>query len=113
MLYDPMSQWWCCLRPEERDTLTALAPMWFVNPTYVERSIFDALVAITGEASSALALEWFLLHYGLEYQDIPCGEDCVIHAVVFIGDFWAQLYVFSQTDEFICSAPCKLLTFTQ
>lgn len=111
MLYQPFSTWWCCLRPQERNTLSVLAAMWFVNPTYVERSVYDALVTLTGENSSIKMLEWFELHYGLQYQDIPCGEDCVIHAVVFVGDFWAAMYTFSQTDQFVCAAPCKLLTF--
>lgn len=56
-------------------------------------------------------LEYFELHYGLEHVLIPCGEDCVIDAEVFVGDFWPALYVFSLTDGFICTAKCKLLTF--
>jgi len=110
-LYEPMSTWWCCLRPQERDTLTVLAAAWFVNPTYIHRDVYLALIATTGESSSITMLDWFELHYGLEHQEIPCGEDCIIDAEVFLGDFWAQLYTFSQTDDFVCTAPCKNLTF--
>jgi len=111
LINEPFSAWWCCLHPRERTTLVALNTLWFTNPTYVERTTFDILVGLTGESSSINMLEYFMLHYGLEYQDIPCGEDCVIHAVVFTGGFWFQLYTFSLTDEYICSVPCKILTF--
>jgi hypothetical protein len=47
----------------------------------------------------------------LEHQLIPCGEDCVIDAEVFVGDFWEALYAFSLTSAFICNNPCTILTF--
>ncbi len=99
------------MRPQERNALTGLAALWFVNPTYVERSVYLALIAITGEGSSIKMLEWFELHYGLEHQMIPCGEDCFIDAEVFIGDFWPFLYAFSLTSGFFCANPCTILTF--
>ena len=111
MLSQPFSDWWCCLRPQERQTLSLLAPLWFVNPTYVHRDVYLAIITATGENSSIKMLEWFEAHYGLEHQMIPCGEDCVIDAEVFVGDFWPELYLFSQTDKFICAKPCTLLTF--
>lgn len=52
-----------------------------------------------------------MLHYGLEYQDIPCGEDCVIEAVAFVGTFWVDLAAFNISDGFDCAKPCTLLTF--
>jgi len=91
--------------------LTLLAPMWFTNPTYVHRDVYLAIIALTGEGSSILMLEFFEQFFGLDHVLIPCGEDCEIDAEVFVGDFWPLLYAFSQTDAFICSAPCKLLTF--
>jgi len=108
---EPMSAWWCCLRPQERQTLSLLAPMWFINPTYVHHDVYLGIIAVTGEASSIKMLEHFEQQYGLEHQLIPCGEDCFIDAEVFLGDFWPQLYAFSLTDPFICTAKCKLLTF--
>jgi len=79
----------------------------------MERTSFDLAMAVTGESSSILMLEYFMRLYGLQYQLIPCGEDCFIDAVVFTSDFWPLLGVFATTDEFICSIPCKLLTFPQ
>lgn len=111
MVVEPFEKWWCCLNPRERNTLAALAPFWAINPTYVGRATFDAIVALTGEASSIKMLEYFMLHYSLEYQLIPCGEDCWIDAVVWVDGFWAALYLFAQTDSFICAKPCTLLTF--
>ncbi len=111
MIAEPFKAWWCCLRPQERQTLSVLAAMWFTNPTYVHRDVYLALIALTGENSSINMLEYFELHYGLEHVLIPCGEDCTIDAEVFTGDFWPYLYAFSLTDDFICSAPCKNLTF--
>lgn len=111
MIVEPFSAWWCCLRPQERNTLSVLASLWFANPTYVHRDVYLALITLTGEISSIKMLEFFEFHYGLDHQMIPCGEDCVIDAEVFTGDFWPYLYAFSQTDQFICAKPCKLLTF--
>ena len=111
MIATPFEAWWCCLRPQERNTLSVLASAWFANPTYIHRDVYVALIALTGLNSSIKMLDWFELHYGLEHQVIPCGEDCEINAEVFLGDFWAQLYAFSLTDKFICSARCKILTF--
>jgi len=108
---EPVSNWWCCLRPEERNTLSVLASLWFINPTYVHRDVYVALTVSTGLASSIKMLEQFEIFYGLEHQIIPCGEDCEIDAEVFLTDWWSQLYVFSQTDKFVCAAPCKYLTF--
>ena len=68
-------------------------------------------MTITGEMASALALAQFMRFYGLEYQLIPCGEDCFIDAVVFVEGFWPLFAVFMGTDAFICTEPCKLLTF--
>ena len=87
--------------------------MWFANPTFIYRTDFDALMAVTGELSSIRMLEYFMLLYGLEYQLIPCGEDCVIDAVVFVGGFWALLWVFLGTTGAICTKPCKNLTFPE
>jgi hypothetical protein len=113
LISQPFSDWWCCLNPRERNTLIVLIGSWFTNPTYIGRATFDALVLVTGESSSILMLEYFMLHYSLEYQLIPCGEDCFIDAVVFIGDLWPALYAFSLTDDFICAEPCIILTFSQ
>jgi len=82
-----------------------------INPTYIERTTFDVGMAFTGESSSIVMLDFFMLFYGLEYQLIPCGEDCFIDAVVFTGDFWPLLLVFAGTTAFFCSVPCKFLTF--
>lgn len=111
MIVQPFELWWCCLNPRERNFLISLNIAWFVNPTYIGREAFDALAAAAGESSSIKMLEYFMLHYGLEYYLIPCGEDCLIDAVVFTGSFWFELYRFSQTAGFICAVPCKLLTF--
>jgi len=111
LIYEPFSAWWCCLNPRERNTLIALVSLWFTNPTYVGRATFDVIVALTGEGSSIKMLEYFMLHYSLQYQDIPCGEDCIIEAVIWTSDFWPALYAFSLTDEFICANPCMNLTF--
>ncbi len=86
-------------------------PFYGINPTYVGRATFDAIVALTGEAASINMLAFFLEHYSLRYEQIPCGEDCWIDAVVWMDDFWPLLYLFAQTNAFICSKPCTLLTF--
>jgi len=112
-MHEPFKDWWCCLRPQERQTLSVLVAAWFTNPSYIGRATFDALVAVTGLSSSITMLDFFMAHYGLEYQLIPCGEDCFIDAVVFTSDFWAQLYLFSQTDEFICTERCLLLEYSE
>lgn len=111
IVYTPFSAWWCCLNPRERNTLISLNVLWFTAPTYVERTTFDVLVAATGEGASMNMLAWFMLFYGLEYQLIPCGEDCLIDAVVFTGGFWFDLYAFSLTAQYVCSVPCTILTF--
>jgi len=111
MVVEPFDLWWCCLNPRERNTLVALVVAWLTNPTYIGRASFDLIVTVTGENSSIKMLEFFMLHYGLEYQLIPCGEDCFIDAVVFTSGFWAQLAIFSTTDKFLCTSKCKLLTF--
>lgn len=108
MIVSPFDLWWCCLNPRERQTLTLLVASWFTNPTYIGRASFDILVTVTGEGSSIKMLEYFMLLYGLEYQLIPCGEDCFIDAVVFTSVFWASLAVFSTTDGFICAEPCAV-----
>lgn len=113
MVVEPFESWWCCLNPRERNTLSALVPLWFVNPTYVGRATFDAIAALTGESSSIKMLESFMLTYSLRYELIPCGEDCFIDAVVWTDEFWALLYVFAQTGAFICSKPCTYLTFPE
>lgn len=111
MIVLPFEAWWCCLNPRERNTLAALAPFYGINSTYVGRATFDAIVTLTGENSSIEMLEYFMIHYSLRYEDIPCGEDCIIEAVVWTDQFWAAMYLFSLTDAFICLARCKLLTF--
>lgn len=110
-MVEPFELWWCCLNPRERNTLVALVISWLTNPTYIGRASFDLIVATTGENSSITMLEYFMLHYGLEYELIPCGEDCFIDAVVFTSGFWAQLAVFSTSGSFICAGRCKNLVF--
>jgi hypothetical protein len=77
----------------------------------MERTSFDVAMTATGERSNILMFEYFMQLYGLEYQLIPCGEDCFIDAVVFTGIFWPILAAFSGTSDFICMSPCSLLTF--
>lgn len=77
----------------------------------MERTSFDFAMTVTGLLSSIVMLDFFMQFYGLEYQLIPCGEDCFIDAVVFTGDFWPLMAVFATTDDFICPVPCKFLTF--
>ena len=111
--YIPIDAWWCCLHPRERNSLVYCITNYLFNPTYMERTSFDAAMAVTGESSSILMLEYFMALYGLEYQLIPCGEDCFIDAVVFTGSFWALLGAFALTSAFICAEPCTLLTWPQ
>ena len=77
------------------------------------RESFDLAVAIAGFSSNIMMLEYFMQFYGLEYQLIPCGEDCFIDAVVFTSSFWVTLAAFTSDPAFICTEPCKLLTFPQ
>jgi len=111
--YLPISEWWCCLNPRERTSLAFCGGQFIANPTFMYQTTFDAFMAFTGESSNILMLDYFMSFYGLEYQLIPCGEDCVIEAVVFVGGFWPLLVAFMITDGFICDEPCKLLTFPQ
>lgn len=113
MVVEPFKFWWCCLNPRERNTLIALVVAWLTNPTYIGRASFDIIVTVSGENASIKMLDWFMLFYGLEYQLIPCGEDCFIDAVVFTSGLWAQLALFSTTDDFICTTPCKIRTFPE
>lgn len=110
VMTDPKN-WWCCLRPEERNTIRALIIAYLINPTYVGTETYNALVAATGLSASTLVLAFFERYYGLHHELIPCGEDCFIDAMVFTDGFWAQMVVFSTTPEFICSAPCPFFTF--
>jgi len=55
--------------------------------------------------------EWIITHYGLTAGVIIDEEDFPVPVFFFDTDLWAAFYVFSLTDEFICSGRCKLLTF--
>jgi hypothetical protein len=68
---------------------------------------------VTGEAAYTIVLAQFMRFYGLEYQLIPCGEDCFIDAVVFVGGFWPLFALFMASEGFLCTAPCRLLTFPE
>jgi len=109
--YDPIDAWWCCLRDNTRTALAALLPFYLTNPTYMDRSTFDAIMAVTGVSASTKVLASFMLTYRLQYQLIPCGEDCFIDAVVWLDGWWALLALFATTDGFICAHPCKMVTF--
>lgn len=109
----PFSDWWCCLNPRERNSIVFCVTNYLVNPTYIGRETFDLAMAVTGESSNILMFEYFMTFYGLEYTLIPCGEDCFIDAVVFVGDFWPLMAAFVLEPEFICAQPCKLLTWPE
>jgi len=77
------------------------------------QTAFDAAMIVTGLMASSIELAQFMRFYGLEYQLIPCGEDCVIEAVVFVDGFWPLFALFMATSDFICPSPCKLLTWPE
>lgn len=77
------------------------------------RTAFEAAMLITGESSNIKMFDFFMAFYGLEYQLIPCGEDCVIDAVVFTGGFWPLLALFAISDGLTCPVQCRLLTFPE
>jgi len=109
----PFSNWWCCLNPKELNSLVFCGTNYLINPTYIGRETFDAAMAFTGLMASSIELAQFMHFYGLQYELIPCGEDCFIDAVVFIDGFWPMFAVFMGTSDFICPEPCKLLTWPE
>jgi hypothetical protein len=111
MIVEPFGAWWCCLRTQERELLVLCSAAWFTNPIYIEESIFDAFTVVTGMSASIKMLAYFEAHYSLLRYDIPCGEDCVIHAVAFTDGFWPTLAVFIAENGVGCAKPCTILTF--
>lgn len=107
-----ITSWWCCLQSTERAAFALGAASIGTGQTYIYAAIFDA-VWVTAAGYSALErAEIFKSSYGLTAGVISCGEDCFIDVYFMNLTYWAEVYAFSLTDEFICSEPCKLLTFT-
>lgn len=111
MLSQPFSQWWCCLNPRERNTISLLVPFYVTNDEYITQSNFTIIAIITGLASSILMDEYFLMHYGLTSGLIFPEDAPPISVFFFDSELWAQIFIFSTTDAFICTARCAILTF--
>jgi len=111
MLYQPFKTWWCCLNPRERTALQLLVIAYFSNEEYITESAYTVIAFMSGLASSILMDEYFISHYGLTAGIIIDEEELPVSVFFFDTTFWPAMLEFSLTDEFVCLAPCKLLTF--
>jgi len=111
LIVEPFDLWWCCLNPRERNSIVLLIGAWFTNNEYITQFGFTLIAFTTGLASLTLVSEYFIQHYGLTAGIIIDEEGEPVNVYFFDEELWAAFYAFSLTDEFICSEPCKLLTF--
>lgn len=88
-----------------------LTGSWFLNPEYVTSFQFTLYSFATGLASLTLVSEYFIQHYGLTSGVIIDEEGDPVSVYFFDATLWPSFYDFSLTDEYICAAPCSLLTF--
>jgi len=103
--------WWCCLDPVEQAAFAYGAASVGVGQTYMFAATFDALWLAAVGKSPLEREDIFKVSYGLTPGEISCGEDCFIDVYFLDMEYWTQIYIFSLTDAFICSEPCKERTF--
>lgn len=107
-----IEKWWCCLNPVEKSAFTLGAVSVGLGQTFIYAATFDALwLAAIGSSPSERRAS-FVASYFLTFGQISCGEDCFIDVYFMDLGYWAEVYAFSLTDDFICSEPCKILTFS-
>jgi len=107
-----ITHWWCCLKPTERAVFTAGAYAIGSGLNYITVEAWDILwLSAFGESALERA-EIFKHSYGLTEGVIPCGEDCVKPVYFLNMAYWTEVYLFSLTDAFVCTAPCKVLAFS-
>lgn len=111
MLYTPTKAYWCCLNPRERQMITLLIGAFAVNPEYVTQATYTVFTFLTGRAAFILMNAQFLITYGLTEGEIINEDGLPVPVVFFDLEQWSEFYAFSLTDDFICLAPCKFLTF--
>lgn len=107
-----ITHWWCCLKPTERAAFSFGASAIAIGRFYVNRAAFDAIWLSAASESPLERRDAFIFYTGLEPGEIPCGEDCIEEVYLMPPDYWAEVYLFSLTDAFICTQPCKILAFT-
>lgn len=91
--------------------IALLISSWFTNHEYVTQSQFTIYAFVTGLASLTLVSEYFIKHYGLTSGVILDEEGNPVSVFFFDDELWLEFYIFSQNDKFVCTEPCKLLTF--
>jgi len=111
MLYTPINRWWCCQNPRERNMTVFLIGAYVANDEYVTLAQYTVFSFLTGMAALSLLSASYVERYGLEYGSIIDGEGNPTAVYFFDAEQWAEFYVFSLTDAFICTSPCQLLTF--
>lgn len=93
--------------------LTLLNTSYFTNPEYITQFTYGTFAVLTGLASSIKMDEFFISYYGLTAGIVMDEEGNPVSVFFFDSVFYANLYLFSQTDKYICSGPCSILTFPE
>jgi len=106
------ANWWCCLNPRERNALTALLPYFAFAGSYIRQDTFYLYWYALGFAPDNAMVEWFISIYALQAGEIPNGEEPPIPVFFFELVWWSQFYAFSLTDDFLCTEPCRILTYS-
>lgn len=91
--------------------LQSLIVFYVTNPVFILRAEYEILATVTGMNSWIKIHEFFRSFYGLEYGTIEGAEGEPIEVVFFTSANWPLLAAFALTGGFICSEPCKILTF--
>jgi len=111
LIYTPIGDWWCCLNPRERNSLQSLIVFFVTNPVFILRAEYEIVMTATGMNSFIKMKEFFEQFYGLTAGTIEGPEGEPIEVMFFSSGNWLLLAAFALTGGFICSQPCKVLTF--
>lgn len=83
-----------------------LTVSYFANNEYITQSAYTVIAFVSGLAALTLVNEYFITHYGLTSGIVLDPEGEPISVYFFDSEFWALFYVFSLSEEFLCTEPC-------
>lgn len=92
--------------------LTTLAVLSSSLTGYVERDVYEGLLALTGVGSPLERGETFRATYHLTFGTAVLIDGTVIDVVYFGLPFWIAFNVFLLSPENDCSSGCRELNFT-
>lgn len=105
-------RWWCCLALLERLQLTATVLEFQTLLGFIPKQLFDQFWTTFGGTVDDWRYQYFIVVYPLVFAEIELEDGTKVEVYLFEDFWWFELSAFTESPDFLCVTPCRILTYS-